>query len=133
MNLIQVIHRRWAAAEALNAVLPAAQVFTGMGTDPTVPSAVICKRSDRPLESFSNGSGTDLVVVRIEVFCESYDLGAAAIHEIKTAFDRTAFDLDDGDRVLLMRRSNDFENQAAAGTWQMVIDFECTVELAAGV
>ena len=44
-----------------------------------------------------------------------------------------AFALADADAVQLMQRVNDFEEQLDDGTWQMTIDFECTVYLAAGV
>ena len=39
MNLVQVIHQRWAAAAALDALLPASRVFTGLGPDARLPLA----------------------------------------------------------------------------------------------
>lgn len=133
MNLAQVLHQRWAAAEALNALLPVSRVFTGMSTDPVAPFAVISKRSGRPLASFSDGSGIDVVGVRIQVFHERYDSAAAIVEQVKTTFDRTAFPLAGSDRVLHVERTNEFEGQEKNGTWRMVIDLQCTVELAAGV
>ena len=133
MNLAQVIHQRWASAEALSALLPAARVYTGMSVDPATPFAVIAKESDRPLERFGDGSAIDVVKIRIEVFHENLDGGAAVVHQIKVAFDCTSFDLAGSDKVINMERSNDFAIQQDDGTWRFVIDFNCLVQLATGV
>ncbi len=133
MNLAEVIHQRWAAATALDALLPVARVVTGMGVDATMPYAVVAKQSERPLTRHHDGSGVDLVVMRIEVFDENYDAGAAVLHAIKVAFDRTSFALSDGDDVLSMNRTGDDETQCDDGVWRFTIDFECTVYLKSGV
>ena len=132
MNLAQVIHQRWAAAAGLNAILPAARVYTGMSFDSSLPFAVITKESDRPTYA-DDGSAVDDVGLRIRVFHERHAAAAEIIHEIKVAMDRTAFDLAGSDKVLNMQRVNDFEQQRDDGTWQMVIDFTCSVYLASGV
>ena len=133
MNLAQVIHQRWAAAAGLNDLLPTDRVFTGMSFDPSLPFATIGKESDRPTSYQSDGSAVDTVSLRIRVFHEHHADAAAIVHQIKTAFDRTAFDLAGSDKVLIMQRVNDFEQQRDDGAWQMVVDFNCTVYLAAGV
>ena len=133
MNLAQVIHQRWAAAEALDDLLPASRVFTGMNVNPAMPFAVIAKRNDRPLERFSDGSAIDTIELRIKVFDDDLDDGAAIVHEIKTAFDNTQFDLAGSDKVIQMRRTNDTQQQADDGSWQFVVDFACMVQLTAGV
>ena len=130
MNLAQVIHQRWAAATALSDLLPAARVTTGLGVDPSPPYAAISKQSDRPIERFSDGSAIDTVRVRVQVFHESHDSGAAVVHQVKTTFDNTSFDLAGSDKVLAMQRANDFERQQDEGLWQFVVDFDCTVQLA---
>ena len=133
MNLAQVIHQRWAAAAGLNDLLPAARVYTGMSFDPSLPFAAIGKESDRPKSYQNDGSAVDTVGLRIRVFHERHADAAAIVHQIKAAFDRTAFDLAGSDKVLIMQRVNDFEQQRDDGAWQMVVDFNCTVYLAAGV
>ena len=133
MNLAQVIHQRWAAAGSLNGLLPAARVFTGMSVDPTRPFAVISKESDRPLECYNDGAAVDVVGVRIRVFADDYDAAAAIMHQVKAAFDRSAFALSGSDKVLNMQRGDDSELQNDDGVWQLTIDFQCTVYLAAGV
>lgn len=129
MNLAQVIHQRWAAAETLNNLLPAASVYTGMGVDPTVPYAVIGKRSDRPAAYHNDGSALSTVCLRIELFHDNHDSAAAVRDQIMAAFDRTDFALSGSDKVINMQRSDDFEVQEEAGTWRFVIDFNCTVYL----
>ena len=133
MNLAQVIHQRWAAATTLTGLLPASRVHTGIGAEATMPYAVISKQSDRPLTRHHDGSAVDLIGVRIEVFNENYDAGAAVVHEIKAAFDRTDFALAGSDSVLNMLRSNDRESQGDDGVWQFTVDFDCTVYLESGV
>ena len=130
MNLAQVIHQRWAAAEALSNLLPASRVYTGMADDPTTPFAVITKQSDRPAAYLNDGSSLNTVGVRIQVFHHNYDSAADVMHQVKTAFDRTDFELSGSDKVINMRRSNDFETQEKDGVWRLVIDFNCTVYLA---
>jgi hypothetical protein len=133
MNLAQVIHQRWAANSALNNLLPATRVYTGLSFDPLRPFAVISKEKDRPESYHSDGSAVDVVGLRIQVFHDHYDAGAGIVQQIKTAFDRTNFNLAGNDKVLNMQRSNESERQNNDGVWQFIIDFDCTVYLAAGV
>ena len=93
MNLAQVIHQRWAAAEPLNTLLPASRVFTGLGADAGTPLAVLSKRSDRPVACFHDGSGIDRVGLRIQIFHHCYEAAAAVMHQVKVAFDRNHFAL----------------------------------------
>jgi hypothetical protein len=132
MNLVQAIHQRWAAATTLSTLLPASRVFTGASFDSALPLGLINKESDKPDSYQSDGSAIDLVVLRVRVVHVEYAAAANIVHEIKRAFDRTSFDLDDGDKVLNMQRLNDSEQQQSDGNWEMIIDFKCTVYLALG-
>jgi hypothetical protein len=133
VNLAQVIHQRWAASPELAAMLPAARVFTGLSCDTTVPYAVIGRRGCRPAHRYGDGSGCDVVALRIEVFDDDYDRAAAVLHQLKAAMDRASFPLAGADKVLSLERTDDFEGQADDGTWRLVIDLACTVYLATGV
>lgn len=133
MNLAQVIHQRWAAAEALDQLLPASRVYTGMSVDPRPPYAVITRQSDRPSAYFHDGSTVDQVGVRVQVFHDNHDAGAAIVHQIKRAFHQSQFALSGSDKVINMQRANDSERPNDDGLWQFVIDFNCTVYLASGV
>jgi hypothetical protein len=132
MNLAQVIHQRWAAAAALNDLLPAARVYTGLSVDPAMPYAVISRPEQSPVSLHHDGSGIDAVTLRIAVYHDRYDEAAAIVHAIKAAFDRTSFELAGADRVLFMRRTADSEHQGDDGLWRFVLDFRCTVYLATG-
>ena len=131
MSLIQGIHRRWASSGPLCALLPASRVSTGLSADPAVPRAVIRKESDRPLAACNDGSTVASVGVRIEVFHGDYDAAAAIVDQINAAMDRVDFALDDGDKVIDMRRTNGSEQQQDDGLWRMVVDFTCAVQMAA--
>ncbi|MHC4179509.1 MAG: tail completion protein gp17 [Planctomycetota bacterium] len=133
MNLAQVIHQRWTATEPLNDLLPAARVYTGMSVDPTTPYAIITRQSDRPVACLNDGSTVDRVGLRIAVFHDHYDAGASIVHQIKVAFHLAEFALSGSDKVISMRRSDDFERQSEDGVWHFAVDFNCTVYLASGV
>ncbi|MBA7474156.1 hypothetical protein ES707_09504 [subsurface metagenome] len=133
MNLMEVIHQRWAAAAALDDLLPVERVFTGLNVDRDVPYAAIRKRADRPLSRHNDGSAAANVALRIEIFHDDHDAALAILHQVKTAFDTTAFDLSGNDKVLDMRRVDDWERQGDDRVWQLTIDFNCTIHLAAGV
>ena len=132
MNLTEVIHQRWAAAGPLENLLPASSVATGLCVDPAMPYGAITKCGDRPIARHNDGSAVDAVTVRIEVFHDDRDAAADVVAQIKTAFDRTDFALAGTDRVMNMQRTGDSERQNGDGTWQMTVDFACTVYLATG-
>jgi len=130
MNLLEVIHQQWAAAESLNDLLAASSVYTGMSVEATTPYAVISKTGDRPAGRHNDGSVVTTVGVRMEVFHDNYDSAAAIVQQIVTAFDRTDFALSGADKAINVQRVNDFHRQEDDGIWRMVIDFDCTVFLA---
>jgi len=132
MNLTQILHQRWSADATLDAALPAGRVFTGPSVDPATPFAVITQLGARPIRSFGDGSVLDAVVIRVELFHDSYDAATSIATAMKDAFTGFAIDTELGDRLLAMRRDNETEHQAADGTWRMTVDFACTVYLISG-
>ncbi len=130
MNPIETIHQRWAADDTLDGLLPAARLITGTSADAVVPYATVTKKSARPVARHNDGSTVEHVGLRIEVFHEDHDAAATITDRIKAVFDRAAFDLTGGDKVIDMQRSNDYERQDDDGTWCMVIDYTCTVYVA---
>ena len=133
MNLEQAIHQRWAASEALAALLPAGAVKTGRSLDDTVPYATVTRRANRTVFRTNAGDALDEVTLRIDVWHDDYDAGRAILREVKEAFDRSAFDLTGGDRVTQMRRASDFASQHDDGVWQLTIDFLVQVYLVRGI
>jgi hypothetical protein len=132
MNLSQLIQQRWTDNADLCALLLASRVYTGLNFDGARPYAILSKQSDRPQSRHSDGSSIDAIGLRIEVFHDHYDAGAATVQAIKTAFDGWAADFPGGDRILNFRRTNDFERRLDDGVWQFTIDFLCTAYAAEG-
>jgi hypothetical protein len=126
-GVMQAIQQRWGASAGLCVLLPAARVSTGASPDPALPRAVLSKQSDQPLAACNDGSAVTTVGVRIEVFHANYDAAAAVVCQVAALLDRTDFPLPDGGQVINMRRMNETEEQLGDGTWQMTIDFACTV------
>ena len=131
MNLLQAINERWAAAAALEAVLPAARLYTGVCPDAALPWATLAKESERPVACCNDGSATVAVGLKIDVFHGDHDAGAGVVEQIIAAFDRSDFALAGSDRVVDMRRVNDFERESDDGVWQFTCEFQCVVFLAA--
>jgi len=133
VNLEEAIHQRWAASEALAALLPAENVHTGRSLGDTIPYATLTRRANRTALRTNSGDALDEVSLRIDVWHDDYDAGRAIVHEIKAAFDRSDFALSGGDRVVEMRRTDDSASQHDDGVWQFTIDFLVQVYLASGV
>ncbi|MGA2619841.1 MAG: hypothetical protein ABSF26_19685 [Thermoguttaceae bacterium] len=129
LSLMQAIHCRWSAVEPLCALLPGGRLATGLSPDPGLPRAVVSLQSDRPLAACNDGSTVRLIGLRFQVFHGNYDAAAAIVEQIDAAFDRTDFDLDDGQRVIEMRRTGGGQRQQDDGVWQMNIDFVCMVHI----
>jgi len=133
VNLEQVIHQHWAAAEALASLLPAENVKTGRSFGDPLPYATIVRRKNRPLLRTNAGDAVDEVTLRISVWHDNYDAGWAVAEQVKAAFDRSAFALSGQDRVVQMCRTEDVASQDEDGTWRFTIKFLVQVHLSLGV
>ena len=133
MNLEQVIHQRWAACDALASLLPAENVKTGRSFDDPLPYATITRHRSRTAFRTNAGDALDEVTLRINVWHDDYDAGRAIVGQLKAAFDRSDFALSGGDRVVQMRRTDDFASQHDDGAWQFTIEFLVQVHLPSGV
>jgi hypothetical protein len=127
MNLLEVIHQRWAAATALNALLPASRLYTGRSGDPSRPFATIWKRSQRPIALCNDATDFEEIGLRVQVLHDNHDAAAAIVEQLKTTFDRTQFPLSGNDAVVLVQHINNWEEQNDDGVWQMTVDLICTV------
>ena len=132
MNLEQVIHQRWAATETLNALLPAENVKTGRSLDGATPYATIARLKSRTRLRTNAGDALDELTLRVCVWHDEYDAGRAVADEVKATFDRSAFTLAGGDRVVQMLRSDDFASQHDDGLWQFTTEFLVQVYLPSG-
>lgn len=133
MNLEQVIHERWAAGDELNSLLPAERVKTGRSFGGPLPYATVVREQGRPVLRTHLGEAIDEVTLQISVWHDNYDAGWAIAEGVKGTFDRSAFTLAGGDRVLGMCRTQDMARQDKDGTWRFSIKFLVQVYLSSGV
>jgi hypothetical protein len=133
MNVGKLIHERWAAAAALNALLPVSRVVTGtyFAEEPSLDDgyATITRPGDAPLAWFADGSRLDRVPVRITVYVsrDKHDEGEAIADAVKMAFDGAACSLSTDDMVLRMMLSAYQPLDDDDGNWYFILDFDCTV------
>jgi hypothetical protein len=119
-------------------LLPVADLQTGtyFKTDPAFPSATLT-RPEGVVASRTNGDiRTDTLTVRFAVYhgADSYDEGVIIAQAVDDAFDKLAFDLGDGDRVISMMLDGppgELQDDET-GNWTWVIDFTCMIEMASG-
>ncbi len=135
MNLLQVIHQRWAADATLNGLLPATKVSTGtfFADDPVFPYGTITLPGSQPDMAFNDGTSAEQVTIRITIYHQrsNYDKGAAIAEAVRDVFNRKQFDLSGSDKCLLMNREGYEElDDPDAGHWFFISDFICTVFLA---
>ena len=132
MNLEQVVHQRWAAAEGLSSLLSVDNVKTGRSFDGSVPYASIARLGNRTGFRTNAGDALDEVTLRINVWHDDYDAGRAIMEQVKATFDRSDFALSGGDHVVQMRRTSDSASQHDDGTWQFTVEFLVQVHLPSG-
>ena len=133
MNLEQAIHQRWAATDALNALLPAENLVTGRASGRSTPYATLVRQRSRPVVSSNTADAIDEVTLRFHVWHDDHDAALAIARQVKTAFNRSRFDLAGGDRVIGMRRTSDRGTQHDDGLWQVILEFTVRVYLSSGV
>ena len=123
MSLEQAIHRRWAADAALAALLPPERFTTGRASAGLLPYATLARRSNRAAWRTAAGDRLDETEVAIHVWHEDYDAGRAIAGRVEALFDRAAFDMEGGARVVQMRRLDDDAAQGPDGVWRFTLVF----------
>ena len=137
MNIGQVLHTRWAADGTLNGLLDSSKVTTGtyFAADPGFPFATITRPGDTTEGYDNSGAAEEHVTIRVTVYHhrDNHDEGLVIADAVKSAFDRTNFDLSGSDKVLNMQRTGYAELQDEDDNWYFVVDFLCMIHLATGV
>lgn len=133
MKLEQAIHQRWEAADALNSLLPVANVKTGRSLDASLPYASIARKAVRTVFRTNAGDALDEVVLEVHVWHDDYDAGRDIVEQVNTAMDRADFALSDGQQVVQMRRTGESDSQHDEGVWQFMVQFLVQVYLPFGV
>jgi hypothetical protein len=132
MNLSAAIHTRWAAASALNTLLPAARLFTGRIPRGTAkpcarlhfPGSVGGKLSDKARER--------AVQVRIThwVVESAFGTGQDIQDAIEAAFDNYSAALEDSTLVKLTHDNSFYvqDEEATSKLFQFVTQFTATIQ-----
>jgi hypothetical protein len=132
MELEAAIHQRWAATPALESLLSAQRVRTGLVHAEGRPYATLERKSSRTAFRTNAGDALDEVTLAIHVWHDSHDAGRAIVQAILAAFDRSDFDFDGGDRVVQMRRTADSAKQHDNNAGQFSLEFSLSVHLCSG-
>jgi hypothetical protein len=133
MNLEPYLHQRWEADAALCALLPAVRVVTGLWRQGGAPYATLVRKGNRTAVRTNAGNALDEVTLEIHVWHDQHDAGRAIVEQVKATFDRAAFPLAGGQKVLQMRRTGDTAVQHDDGLWQFTVVFSVRVYLPSGV
>jgi hypothetical protein len=128
MSLEQAIHEQWAAEAALNSLVPAARVFTGMAVGEVVrPYVVLAERQSHAELRASGGGAVDRVQLAFHVFAADLDEAKAIAAAVAEHFDRSSFARDEG-AVLAMRMHAASEHMHDDGVWEMTATYAALVE-----
>ena len=133
MEIEAAIHRRWAATPALDALLSADRLRTGLVHGDDRPYATLERKSSRTAFRTNAGDALDEVTLAIHVWHDSFDAGQAIVEAILAAFDNSSFDCGAGDRVVQIRRTAQSAKQQANNAWQFILEFSASVHLCSGV
>ena len=131
MTLEEALHARWAASEALDTLLAADRLSTGP-SHAARPYAVLSRGPTRTLLRTNAGDALDEVDVSFHIWHDDHAAAGAIVQQLKAAFDRSAWDLGDGRRVLRMLRTGETVVACADGAWEFVVAFSLRVHLPQG-
>ena len=137
MDLAAAIHARWAADEALSALLPPGRLTTGLspGDEPADPYATLTIAGGRGPVYANDGSSVETLTVRFGIAHAVYDLGGPIVEALLAAMDRSDLALAGGGKVVAMQRTGwpQESQDPASGRWLWLVEFQCLVQLPGGV
>lgn len=128
MTLQGKIHDLWEhqagdAFDTLRSRLPVARAVTGTWKgDDALPRATINREGGSPLARWEGGR-LDVDTLRIQVWHDNFDAGAAIRDAVVAAFDDFDIRLP-GKTIVCMRLANHFDLEEDDGVWQFLVDFE---------
>ncbi|MBA4019555.1 MAG: hypothetical protein C0483_20520 [Pirellula sp.] len=127
MSLEQALQALWAADPMLPSLVPSARVFTGTAPpDFAAPTAVIERRTARPLVSTSSGTRVERIECAWRIHAPSYDEAAAISAAVLACFERRSFSCDEGE-VVLFRGLEEGRNLPRPGRPEFTLLFEATL------
>jgi hypothetical protein len=131
VTLEEALHARWAASEALTALLAAERLSTGPA-HAARPYAVLSRGPTRTLLRTNAGDALDEVEMSFHIHHDDHAAAGAIAQQVKAAFDRSAWDVGDGRRVLRMLRTGETVVPRGDGGWEFVVAFSLRVHLPQG-
>ncbi len=132
MSLEQALQERWAADPTLPSLVPMARVFTGTVPPNAVPpgfalpSAVVERRTARPLVNTSSGSKVERIECAWRIHAATYDEAAAIAAAVLACFERSSFSCDEGE-VVLFRRLEEGRSLPRPDRPEFTLLFEATL------
>jgi hypothetical protein len=122
MTLEQAIHERWAATDALAALMPAERLTTGRASG-ALPYATLLRQESRPLAATNGGVAVEELSLRLRVWHADHDAGRAVVDAAKTALDGAEFYPVEGARLARLRRQGEAAFEHEDGTWRFTVRY----------
>jgi hypothetical protein len=122
MSLEAAFHQRWAATAALEGLLPAGRLKTGLVRGGN-PSASLACTSCRTVLRTSAGDRVDEVGLEVRVRHDDYDAGRAIADQVTAAFDNSRFAVSAAEHVIHARRTGASARPQAGGGWEFLVEF----------
>lgn len=140
MDLLQVMHERWAADATLEALCPSARVFIGnypTDGEPTYPYAMLRLDDDIP-EAIANDD-LEISVIDVEIIVsvneDAYAIGRSISDRLRVVaksggpFNHAAFDIDTGNVSGMTRGIWQEIQDDETGVWDFFCPFDARVQV----
>lgn len=132
MSLEQTLHSDWASNAALNALVSAERLFTGVSIgELRLPYVVLRRAGSQIVNRTADGRAIQRVRLDFHVWTATLENGREIAAAIGQRFDRRDFVLDDG-AVRNMHPVGVQENALADGRWQSVLQYVVLIETLSG-
>jgi len=121
MNLEQAIRSRWAADQALNALLPVTRLTVGETSHPVLPYAKLRRGESKPWVRVNTGESFERTEASLDIHCATYDAARSVIDAIGVALEGSVES--EGTRFHFVRRSETIRGEND-GIYLGLIEFD---------
>lgn len=125
MLLEEMIHAFWRDTATLSTTVPLERFFTGPVSNVIVPCVVLVPEQTKTLFHTNRAVPWRKILLRFEIFHESYELGAATARLVEESFDRLLLNAPD-DNWSFRFRFVDGSVADSEGVWKFVRRLELT-------
>jgi hypothetical protein len=130
MSLEAALHERWSQSSALEALLPAARLTSGLAADDVPLPYAVLQRGPIHARWHTSTRTVEEIELELHVYAERLETLGQLATALREAFDRRALASDEGD-VLRMRVHQRHETQHDDGIWHLDMRFRVLLALAA--